>query len=325
MYPSLLPIMLLGTLLGARERAPTKGSEPAGLFLEPVPTITALLSADGRKAPARTRMVSEKPLRMELEAFDTGDIVELCVEQENPVVFCAAADALHDTGTFSRGPNQLTLGVDRQGTDGKAHRYEVLVNTQPQAEARPPSWLKPGSTLYYGRAYAEKPVTKVVPMALTVRLAEASDGSRVFSWTADVDPDRETDLTAVRTIQGRRIIKPEVKRSGTRHSDAFTLGDNVPEDAGSLFLSQETFAALLKYRGAPFSDVDVPDGSVLVHAGEIEIQIQADNSIWRIPAVVANLAQGQGQYVIANDPEYPLILSATRPGWQLRLMAIGSP
>jgi hypothetical protein len=55
------------------------------------------------------------------------------------------------------------------------------------------------------------------------------------------------------------------------------------------------------------------------------VTVQAGDTLWDIPAVVAAVNGGEGVYVVADDPENPLILSAARPGYQIRLMAIGTP
>ena len=302
----------------------------ASLFLEPVPAVTAHLTVQDdagptRSMPARAKISSERPLRVELEDFEKGEYYELCIEAEAPTVFCGAADSTGDTGLLQRDGARMVVQVQRGRPVGGQRQLNLRIDSAPTPVARPSDWLKQGTVLYFGRAYDAKPVTKVVPMALTVRMAEATDGSRVFAWTADPDPERETDALQARSVTGRRIVKPEVAEKGDQHSDAFSLGDDVPEGVGSLFLSRATFAQLKKYQGAPFTDAEVPGGTVLVKTGEINVVLQANDQLWTIPAVVATLASGKGVYVIADDPDAPLILSATRPGQQTRLMAIAAP
>jgi hypothetical protein len=50
---------------------------------------------------------------------------------------------------------------------------------------------------------------------------------------------------------------------------------------------------------------------------------QADDNLWSIPATVAVASGGAAVYVVADDADAPLLLSARRPGWSMRLMAIG--
>ena len=305
-------------------------TDPKVLFLEPTPSMTGTIligraGGGGRGAPVRVKQLSAEPLRLELEDFDKAEVFELCIEGQNPSRLCTTGDAIEDRGTAQRTGPRLQAELDRTRTDGSTLHLAVAIDTAPVAVPRPAAWLQPGTTLFFGRAYDDKPVTKVVPMALTVRMAAASDGSRVFSWTADVDPQRETEILQQRSISGRRIVKAQVAEAGERHSDAFGVGADVPEDAGSLFLSKAVFANLKKYGGATFSDDDVPGGSVLVKAGTIDVTVQVDGELWVIPALVASVAGGAGVYVIADDPEAPRILSATRPGQRVRLMAMARP
>jgi hypothetical protein len=327
----LVAALAWATPAGAKKAARSAPAvDPGSLFLEPTPAATAQLRIQdpgqpARTAPARVKLSAGKPLRIEIEDLDQAEYVEICIEAEAPATFCAAADSTGDTGTLRREGNRLHVKLDRGLPAGGQRHLELSLDTAPAPIAHPSDWLKQGTVLYFGRAFDEKPVTKVVPMALNVRMAEASDGSRVFTWRADLDPERETDALSARTVSGRRIVKPEVVASGTRHSDAFSRGDDVPEELGSLFLSAATFAQLKKYQGAPFEDAEVPGGGVLVKTGEINVVVQANDQLWMVPAVVATLAGGAGVYVIADDPAAPLILSASRPGQQIRLMAIAAP
>lgn len=329
-------VVLLALWLWAPAAAAKKGARAApsteapALFLEPVPAATAQLRVEDpgqppRSGPARVKLSPGKPLRIELEDFDTAEYVEICIEAEAPARFCAAADSTGDTGTVRREGSRLLVELERGLPAGGARRIHLSLDTAPAPVAHPSDWLKQGTVLYFGRAFDAKPVTKVVPMALSVRMAEATDGSRVFAWKADLDPERETDALSARTVSGRRIVKPEVAATGVRHSDAFSRGDDVPEGVGSLFLSAATFAQLKKYQGAPFEDAEVPGGTVLVKAGEQRVLVQVNAQLWAVPAIVATLAGGAGVYVIADDPAAPLILSASRPGQQIRLMAIAAP
>ena len=50
-----------------------------------------------------------------------------------------------------------------------------------------------------------------------------------------------------------------------------------------------------------------------------------DDALWAIPVVVATAAGGKGVYAVAADAKEPLVVSAVRPGYRMKLMAIGRP
>ncbi len=304
--------------------------DPATLFLEPVPAIVATLTIESpeRQWAGPTRIdtnLKAKPLRIELEDFDQAEPVAMCIETIDPASFCQALDASSDAGTVRRTDQRLEVDLHRVGYDEKDRRYELRVNLTPEESAPPEDWLAPGTTLYFGRAFDSKPVTKTIPLGLNVRLGSTSDGGRLFTWTADIDKRAEKEVTTATQRSGRRLLSAGVVESATQHSDAFLSPESMGDATGSLFLSRKTLADAIRYGGAAFHDSELSRAGVLVVTGRTHVTIQAGDGLWRIPAVVAAVNGGEGIYVVADDPEDPLILSASRPGYQIRLMAIGTP
>jgi hypothetical protein len=300
------------------------------LFVQEVPTTTARL--DYRNGdhhyvgPARIEMKGDKaPFELELEEFDEAQTLTLRVVSTDPVAFAPAAGNDHtDSGSYMRDHDRLLLNVDRSWPSGDEAKIVVVADLLAEAKPPPPDWLGTGTTLYYGRAFDSKPITLVVPMALTVRLGAASDGSRVLTWKADLDPATQAIITGELTVFGRRFIAAPVVEAGQIHSDVFDRGEDIA-DAGSLFTSRSTMRNLLKFGGAAWHDKELSGPSVLVKVAETEVILQADDSLWRIPAVVAAADGGRAVYVIAADEDDPVILSASRPGYKMKLMAIGRP
>lgn len=304
--------------------------DPDTLFLEPVPAATGVLSIDSDQrtwvGPTRiTAPEARAPWRIELEDFGQAEFFEVCVQSIEPTEFCQAPEVMEDAGSVAVDDDRLTMKLRRKGYDDVVRTLELTANLDPEAVAAPSDWLPAGTTLYFGRAFDDKPITKVVPMALNVRLGAASDGGRVLSWTADIDVRDQTELTGETTRSGRRLLSRAVVDGATSHSDAFSQGESVADDAGSLFLSRKLVADAVRYGGAPFHDLETSKSGVLVVTGETEVTVQVDDGLWKIPALVATVNGGEGVYVIAADPEQPLILSAIRPGYRIRLMAIGTP
>jgi hypothetical protein len=304
--------------------------DPATLFLEPVPTIVATLAIDSpeRQWVGPTRLQTDfkaKPLRLELEDFDQAEPVVMCIESVDPAAFCQALDAASDNGTIRRTDQRLEVDLDRVGYDDKSRHYELRVNLTPEEAAPPENWLTSGTTLYFGRAFDSKPVTKTIPLGLNVRLGSTSDGGRLFTWTADIDKRAEKEVTTATQRSGRRLLSAGVVESATQHSDAFLSPESMGDATGSLFLSRKTLADAIRYGGAAFHDSELSRAGVLVVTGRTHVTVQAGEDLWRIPAVVAAVNGGEGVYVVADDPANPLILSASRPGYQIRLMAIGTP
>ncbi len=304
--------------------------DPSTLFLEPVPTATATLTL---KAPERTWsgptriQVSEsrKPWKIEMEDFETADPIEVCISSLDPLTFCAAPEAKSDAGTVTLADDQLSLTLERVGYDDKTRSIVVRADLSPEPKAPPADWLASGTRLYFGRAFDAKPITLTVPMALNVRLGSASDGSRVFTWTADIDVLDEVEISGQSTRTGRRMVPTAAVNEASRHSDAFFKGESIADNTGSLFLSRKTLADAIRYGGAAFHDEELSAEGVLVVTGKTSVTVQADDGLWKIPAVVAVVNGGEGVYIVADDPENPLILSAIRPGYRVRLMAVGRP
>lgn len=333
--PSVARIALLcsGLAWGCPKKSPIQQKpevDPSTLFLEPVPTMTATLSITGPdriwSGPTRIETnLKATPLRIDLEDFDLAEPVEICVESTDPTKFCEALDAMKDTGALRRTDKRLEIDLQRQGYDEQIRDYKLRVNLAPTATPSPEDWLESGTVLYFGRAFDSNPATKTVPMALNVRLGSASDGGRVFTWTADIDKRAEKEVTSDTQRSGRRLISAEVVESAAQHSDAFLKPESMGDDTGSLFLSRKTLADAIRYGGSAFHDKELSAEGVLVVTGQTNVVVQVDDGLWSIPAVVAVVNGGEGVYVVANDPDNPLILSATRPGYQIRLMAIGTP
>ena len=231
---------------------------------------------------------------------------------------------LRDTGVIRTDGSQVTYDLVRPVSDTEERNLDLIVDLSPDPTPPPDDWLKPGTVLYYGLSFDEKPITKEVPLALTVRIGAGSDGSRVLTWKADIDPLAEEEYTTERTRTGRKLIPPEVVASGERLDDRFARGEDIP-DANSLFVSQAQLEGVTRLGGAPVHDEEVGPKGVLVRALTLDVAVQADAEVWSIPAVAAWTAGGSAVYVIAEDPTNPLILSARRPGYIVRLMAIGQP
>mgnify|MGYP000565805167 CR=1 FL=1 len=320
-------------LLGCPKKTPVQQKpevDPSTLFLEPVPAVTGVLSIEGadRTWSGPTRVMSSddrKPWKLELEDFDKAAPFEICIESTEPVAFCQAAEAMKDDGSVKLDGDRLTVALAREGYDEKTRKLELHADLSPEAKARPDDWLAPGTMLYFGRAFDHKPITKTVPMALNVRMGSASDGGRVLSWTADIDVLDETEITGASTRSGRLLLSAKVVESSSTHSDAFATGEAVKDDAGSLFLSRKTIADAIMFGGAPLHDLELAKEGVLVVTGKTTVRVQVDDGLWDIPALVAVVNGGEGVYVVADDPDNPLILSATRPGYRIRLMAVGTP
>jgi hypothetical protein len=304
--------------------------DPSTLFLEPVPSITGVLTVEGadRRWSGPTRVSSSaerKPWKLDLEDFDKAAPFEICIDSTEPVAFCQAAEAMKDSGTVEVDGDRLTVDLKRVGYDEKVRTLKLSADLSPEAVLRPDDWLEAGTMLFFGRAYDHKPITKTVPMALNVRIGTASDGGRVLSWAADIDVLEETEITGASTRSGRILLSSSVVESSSQHSDAFASGEGIKDDAGSLFLSRKTIADAIMFGGAPLHDEELSKEGVLVVTGKTVVRVQVDGGLWDIPALVAVVNGGEGVYVVADDPDNPLILSAIRPGYRIRLMAVGTP
>ncbi|MCB9777172.1 MAG: hypothetical protein H6742_01245 [Alphaproteobacteria bacterium] len=343
MRPS-LPIpcrsALAGTLVllglagcGGKQDLPTL--TPADVGVTEVPAGVARLERTGPvrtyAGPARLEVVSQDPLHLRLEDYALAEPLELVVASRAPVTFSRPAGQLaDDTGTFLEDDGKLLLSVERTWAagspwEGQVEQLVIVGRTAPTPIAPPRDWLASGTTLFYGLTLDDKPITRMVPMGVMVTVEDGADGSRVLRWQADVDPDMQVDDTTERYHVGVLTVPAELVESGATHADRFdSPGDRVA-DAGSLFLSRQARRTLSSMGAAAFADADVPDGSLLTAWGRLSVPLQADDALWSVPATVARFGDGRGTFVIADDAEHPLILSAKRPGSHLRLLAIGRP
>jgi len=329
--PTLL--LVASVLVGCPKATAPQGPQitPETLALPPAPdAVAAVRVDDGERVqtwPARVEVLRERhPLHLRLEDMAAGGFWEVLLESEGPPARFGAAPgaAGPDTGVVTREGSRLVLDLMRPLSGGGEQALDLIVDRDPTPAPPPTDWLAPGTVLYYGLTFDDKPVTKVVPMALTVRLGAGSDGSRVLTWKADIDINAEQEMTTDRTRTGRKLIPAEVVASGTRLDDRFARGEDVP-DANSLFLSRAQLEGVTKLGGARVQDEEVGPAGVLVRALAITVPIQAEAMVWAVPAVAAWTAGGEAVYVVADDADEPLILSARRPGYTVRLLAIGRP
>jgi hypothetical protein len=319
---------------GCGEKKPPKAAPPQidldGLYLEPTPAVVGTLSITRPdrtwSGPARVELKSTKvPVQLTAEDLDMAEIYDFEVTAEAPATFAQVIGTVApDVGTFARDEDRLLLSVDRAlPTEAPLH-LDVVVDPSPEVVPRGDDWMRPGTTLYYGVAFDDTPITQVVPMALTVKVGAGSDGSRMLSWKADIDPQKQLERGYDRVKTGRRQVPAEQVEAGVRHSDAFLRGDDIPE-ATSIFVSRKALADLNALGGAAFHDEEVGPQGVLVRQAALDVTVQVDDALWTIPTLVAFSHGGQGVYVIANDAQHPLLVSAERPGYRMKLFAIGRP
>lgn len=325
----LLPLALAGCPKTGTGGGPEITVE--SLALPPAPAAVGAVRVDDgetlRTWPARVEVLSERnPLHLRLEDMGAGDFWEVILEDAGPPARFGAVPgaAGPDSGVLSEEGSLWTFDLMRPVSADQELALDLLVDRSPTPAPPPADWLAPGTVLYYGLTFDDKPVTKVVPMGLTVRLGAGSDGSRVLTWTADIDINAEQEMTTERTRTGRKLIPADVVASGTRLDDRFARGEDVP-DANSLFLSRAQLEGVTKLGGAQVQDEEVGGAGVLVRALSLTVPVQAEAGVWAVPAVAAWSSGGQAVYVVADDPDEPLILSARRPGYTVRLLAIGRP
>ena len=299
--------------------------------LTPVPSAVAVMQVDhdARQlhyaGPARLRVIGGKTPIYELEDFDQARIFRLGVQSEAPLVFAPPEDGGAWSGSFTHDKNRLRAELNRSFADGSAGTLRVSADLAPVAVARPADWVKAGTVLYFGRAYPDKPITKEVPMALTVRMGSTTtSGGRPMSWKSDLDPATQEVITGALSASGTRTLTAEVGQKAERHSDRFDESADVP-GVTSLFVSAATYQNLAGVGGAPWEDLEIGGSSMLMRSRRVEVVIQADDQLWTIPAILATAYGGTARYLIADDPQNPLILAAHRPGYDVRLMAIDKP
>ena len=299
------------------------------LGLPPPPTTAARLEISGDlrtyAGPARLEVKATEPLHLLLEDLALAEPVEILVEQRSPARFGQPlGPQWTDTGTFLETEGKLLLSLQRTWADGRQERIVVVGHTAPEPIAPPRDWLTPGTTLFYGLTYDDKPITRLVPRGVMVTVVEAPDGARLLSWQADIDPDAEVEDTTRRTRGGRRSIPAEVAERGPGHSDLFVEGDDTAPHT-SVFLPRQARRTLSSMGAAAWMDEGAPGAALLSAEGSVVMTIQADDALWRVPATVARAGADGPLYVIADDARDPLLLWARRPGWTMRLMAIGRP
>ena len=189
----LLPIALAGC---GEKKPPTAAPvqiDTARLYLEPVPAVVGHMRVvrpdHDWSGPARVSIKRPKgPLVIEAEDLDLAEIYEIQVEQESPAVFGQVVGTVApDTGTFRRTEDRMVLSLDRALPTGVPLHVELVVDPSPDTAPRPGDWMRPGTTLYYGVAFDDTPITQVVPMALPVRVGACSAGRGMLSWHADIE------------------------------------------------------------------------------------------------------------------------------------------
>ncbi|MDP6931962.1 MAG: hypothetical protein QGG40_03560 [Myxococcota bacterium] len=267
----------------------------------------------------------ELPFILQVEDFELAEVFEFRVDSMQPVTFGAVAGNLwSDTGTFVWTGDRMVVSLTRTYPDGDPAKVVILGNTDPQAQAPPSSWLDAGTRLYFGITYDDKPITRLVPEGLNVMLRENGD-RRELQWVGDLDPATQVDVTGELFRSGVRVISPEAVDSGQVFDDRFTEDEEGEVEFTSLFLSRQTYRTLTTYGGAAFHDAALGEPGVLERISRTKVVIQADDNLWQLPAVVAQVHGGRASYLVAEFEEQPLVLAAARPGYQVRLMAIGRP
>lgn len=300
-----------------------------GIGLPPAPTTAARLEVTGGlrsyAGPARLEVKAEQPLHLLLEDFELAEPVEILVASRSPVRFGQPlGPQWTDTGTFLDTGDELLISLQRTWSDDRTEQIVVVGRIAPEPIDPPRDWLSPGTTLFYGLTYDDKPITKLVPMGLMVTVEDAGDDGRVFSWQVDVDPNAEVDDTTQRYRTGRRTISAETAERGGLHSDRFVDGEDTVAHT-SLFAPRQARRTLTSMGAAAWQDQDAPGSELLTAVGSLTVTVQADDALWTVPATVARVRDAGSLYVIADDDTDPLILWARRPGWSMRLMAIGRP
>lgn len=333
-------------------------AEASDLFLPPVPTRTAHLEYVGPdrsySGPARLDVFSslgggesasqrageihdtDAPITLRLEDFDIAEDLEVVLASFDPPSFGKAPGIpAVDQGSFARDHDRLLIHFTRRlpPPDAGIAKVTIVADLAPTPQRPPKDWLAPGTTLYYGITLDDKPITKLVPMGLNVTIADpssdprAAGGGRVFDWQADFDPAASAQFTGERYMWGHRVMPARVADKAVKHSDVFEAppGGLADErvDATCIFLPRAAMRNLQAYGAAAWDDVELGAPGLLQRVSRRQVEVQADDAVWTIPAMVARA--GQATYVVAEDTRDPLILSAVRPSRKMRLMAIGRP
>ncbi|NOY25289.1 MAG: hypothetical protein GXP62_05400, partial [Oligoflexia bacterium] len=184
-------------------------AEDIGLPGPPTTVARLEISGDLRTyaGPALLEVKSSQPLHLLLEDLELAQPLEILVESTDPVRFGQPlGPQWSDSGTFLETHGKLLISLERTWADQRHEHIVVVGQLEPTPIKPPRDWLRPGTTLFYGLTYNDKPITKLVPMGLMVTLEDAPDGGRAFSWLADVDPNAEVEDTTQRYRQGHRVI-----------------------------------------------------------------------------------------------------------------------
>ncbi len=331
---SLGSAVLMGCAGGKGPVAPPVDVDTLDLFLEPVPAAAGYLHYAGPtrsyRGPVRAEVTnSADPLSFEFEDFAEAEVIRVSVLSADPPAFGRGPGGEWiDVGSYEHRGSVHTLQLDRAWGDGRQAKMLLELDLQPTPQAPPSDWLQPGTRLFYGVAFTDKPITKIVPMGVMVTIEEPDEpGGWTFSWRADLDENTRTDVRGRTWQQGRRRVSAELAESSSRHADGFdeTVPDSFYEGATSVFLSRSTARNLSTYGGAAFDDAALEGTSVMERVAEKEVVLRADGDLWSVPAWITTVNKGEGVYVVAQDLEAPLLLSASRPEWQMRLMAVATP
>ena len=321
-------LTLLLTACGGAKPVASAASAPANLLLPPTPTTVARLElAAGERhyaGPARIDVRSATaPVHLMVEDFELAEPIEVLVDPGPPARFTpVAGNTWVDEGSYVNSGDRMVFTFTRTPTVGTPARIVVLANLKPTPQAPPRDWLRPGTTLYYGLSYDDKPITAHVPMGLRVTVQAADAGAWALDWVADLDPATQKSISGALFERGVLRIPAAVAEKAATHDDRLVVGD-VETSSTSVFLPRSARRNLTAYGAAAWEDLAVGPAGLIQRVDQRSVVVQADDTIWAIPATVAVAAGGEAVYVVADDADAPLLLSARRPGWSMRLMAIG--
>jgi hypothetical protein len=330
LLPLLASLFFAGVGLARDKKEGPPGFNLADLKLAASPAAVARLELKSPdrayKGPARISIdPAVKPLKFSVEDFGEAEPFEFQVESLDPLRFVQLpGQVAPDEGVLRLDGTSLIGKISRTRVDGQKEELIIAADLAPRPQKPPGAWLEPGTTLYYGRSYDNKPITQVVPMALTVRLGTSPEGDRRMEWRADVDPATQLVITGDRTERGQRTIPRGAFEAATRIDDRFVAGEQRTE-APALFFSVAALKNLRSYGGGSFTDDELGSSAVLVRVGEDLVRVQADGALWEIPVILASAYGGKARYAIADVDKGPLLIAASRPGYRLSLMAIGRP
>lgn len=327
----LLPVAAFGLgpacARSGRPSPPELAGLDLGLPAPPAMVAHLEISGDLREyaGPARMERKSIEPLHLLLEDFALAEPLEILVDPQAPGRFGQPmGQRFTDRGSFLDEGDRVLLSLAREWDDGAQEQIIVVGRLSPQPQRPPRDWLAPGTRLFYGLSFDDKPITGLVPLGLMLTVEAAPPGERLLSWQAEVDPDAQVDDSRLRLRSGRVHLSAEVAERGTAHSDLLVEGEQEL-DHTAFFVPRQAARNLASLGAAAWLDRDAPGTGVLESLGTLTVTLQADDALWSVPGRVARVSDTGAVYVIADDPESPLLISAVRPGWRMRLMAIGRP